>query len=431
MDQELAIDKTLDKEKQSKKKTILYVDDEESNLRIFRMAFKRQYNVLTAISGMDAIEVLRANDVQLIITDQKMPEMTGTELLEKVLPEFPDVIRIILTGFADIEAIIKAVNRCGIYKYITKPWDKGEMSLTIDKALETYQLKKDKFSLVEELEQMNASLEQKVEERTRELEEANKRMMDSIYYAQTIQNSMLPKLEVMKESFDDCFVFFKPLNIVSGDFYWCRRVKDQHTDKTFVASIDCTGHGVPGSLMGMLGESMLKHIVQDKMLYSPEAIINELNIEVDQLLNQHEDDENHHGMDISLVVIDHLKNELLFSGAKQDLVYIKDNEQEMIKGERISVGENHPDQVAVLHTLKIDAPITFYLYSDGYKDQFGGPEYKKFGPAALKNLIYDNHTKPMEEQRAIFEQTLADWTGNELSIDDVLVMGFRILPQNS
>lgn len=190
MDQELAIDKTLDKEKQSKKKTILYVDDEESNLRIFRMAFKRQYNVLTAISGMDAIEVLRANDVQLIITDQKMPEMTGTELLEKVLPEFPDVIRIILTGFADIEAIIKAVNRCGIYKYITKPWDKGEMSLTIDKALETYQLKKDKFSLVEELEQMNASLEQKVEERTRELEEANKRMMDSIYYAQTIQNSI-------------------------------------------------------------------------------------------------------------------------------------------------------------------------------------------------------------------------------------------------
>lgn len=411
-----------------KKNTILYVDDEESNLRIFRMAFKRHYNVITAINGMEAIDILRSNDVQLIITDQKMPEMTGTELLEKVLPEFPDVIRIILTGFADIEAIIKAVNRCGIYKYITKPWDKGEMKLTIDKALESFELKKEKSSLVDKLEEMNANLERKVEERTRELEEANKRMTDSIHYAHTIQNSMLPKLDVMKESFEDCFALYQPLNIVSGDFYWYRRLKDEDKDLTFLASVDCTGHGVPGALMSMLGESMLKHIVLDKKYYEPDAILDELNIEVNELLNQH-DEENHHGMDISLVVIDHNEKTLSFSGARQDMIFVKSGEAEVLKGERFSIGGFAEDtKAAVKHVMTIDETMTCYLFSDGFKDQFGGPDFKKYGTSRFKNLLFENHEKPMSEQKEILEQKLEEWVGDEVRIDDILVLGFQIKP---
>ncbi len=411
-----------------KKNTILYVDDEESNLRIFRMAFKRHYNVLTAIGGMEAIEILRQNDVQLIITDQKMPEMTGTELLEKVLPEFPDVIRIILTGFADIEAIVKAVNRCGIYKYITKPWDKGEMRLTIDKALESYQLKKEKSSLVSKLEEMNANLEEKVEERTRELEEANQRMTDSIHYAQTIQSTLLPKLEVMKESFEDCFVLYRPLDIVSGDFYWYRRVKDDKNDLTFIASVDCTGHGVPGALMSMLGESMLKHIVLDNKSYEPDQIVNQLNTQVEELLNQH-DEENHHGMDISLVVINHQSNELKFSGARQDLVFVKNGEIETIKGERFSIGGFAEEtKEAKSHTVSFDVSTTCYLFSDGFKDQFGGDDFKKFGSSRFKQLLLEIADKPMTDQKDILEQTLDQWVGEEVRIDDVLVLGFTLNP---
>lgn len=411
-----------------KTNTILYVDDEESNLRIFRMAFKRHYNVLTAVNGYEAIETLRANDIQLIITDQKMPEMTGTELLEKLLPEFPDVIRIILTGFADIEAIVKAVNRCGIYKYITKPWDKGEMKLTIDKALESYELKKEKTSLVTKLEEMNANLEDKVEERTRELEEANRRMTDSIHYAHTIQNTLLPKIEVMKESFEDCFVLYRPLDIVSGDFYWYRRVQDGDNDLTFVASVDCTGHGVPGALMSMLGESMLKHIVLDKKMYDSAAIVNELNVEIEELLNQH-DEENHHGMDISLVVVDHLNRKISFSGARQDLVVIKKGELETIKGERFSIGGFAEEtKEAQRHSINLDNQLTFYLFSDGFKDQFGGTDFKKFGPARLKNLLLEISTEPMKKQQEILERTLDEWVGDEVRIDDVLLMGFTINP---
>lgn len=411
-----------------KTNTILYVDDEESNLRIFRMAFKRHYNVLTAVNGYEAIETLRANDIQLIITDQKMPEMTGTELLEKLLPEFPDVIRIILTGFADIEAIVKAVNRCGIYKYITKPWDKGEMKLTIDKALESYELKKEKTSLVTKLEEMNANLEDKVEERTRELEEANRRMTDSIHYAHTIQNTLLPKIEVMKESFEDCFVLYRPLDIVSGDFYWYRRVQDGDNDLTFVASVDCTGHGVPGALMSMLGESMLKHIVLDKKMYDSAAIVNELNVEIEELLNQH-DEENYHGMDISLVVVDHLNRKISFSGARQDLVIIKNGELETIKGERFSIGGFAEEtKEAQRHSINLDNQLTFYLFSDGFKDQFGGTDFKKFGPARLKNLLLEISSEPMKKQQEILERTLDEWVGDEVRIDDVLLMGFTINP---
>lgn len=419
---------TVSRPSKVKTNTILYVDDEESNLRIFRMAFKRHYNVLTAVNGYEAIETLRTNDVQLIITDQKMPEMTGTELLEKLLPEFPDVIRIILTGFADIEAIVKAVNRCGIYKYITKPWDKGEMKLTIDKALESYELKKEKTSLVTKLEEMNASLEDKVEERTRELEEANRRMTDSIHYAHTIQNAMLPKLEAMKESFEDCFVLYRPLDIVSGDFYWYRRINDQDKDLTIVASVDCTGHGVPGALMSMLGESMLKHIVLDKKYYAADKIVNELNVEIEELLHQH-DEENHHGMDISLVVIDHVSKQMEFSGARQDLMIVRHGELETIKGERFSIGGFAEEtKQAIKHSIALDEPLTFYLFSDGFKDQFGGSDFKKFGPARLKDLLVEISDRPMDEQQVILEQTLDEWVGDEVRIDDVLVLGFRLNP---
>ena len=125
---------------------ILYVDDEDSNLRVFDSVFCRYYNIYTANNGKRAIEMLREHEIHMIITDQKMPEMTGTDLLEKTLEEFPDIIRIILTGFADIQAIIKAINKCSIYKYITKPYENSEIKEIIDKGLEIYNMRLKKYN---------------------------------------------------------------------------------------------------------------------------------------------------------------------------------------------------------------------------------------------------------------------------------------------
>lgn len=414
--------------KRRDKYTILYVDDEESNLRIFRMAFKREYNVLTAMGGNEAIEMLRTNDIQCLITDQKMPEMTGTELLERVLPEFPDVIRMILTGFADIEAIVKAVNKCGIYKYITKPWDKGEMKLTIDKALETYELKSDKMNLIDELENANSSLESKVEARTKELAEVNKRLMDSIRYALTIQNAMLMSPENIKEAFTDFFLIFRPLDVVSGDFYWFAETEDEDANPlTIIANVDCTGHGVAGALMSMIGESLLNQIVHEYGITDAAEILENLNIGVQEILNQSENS-NHNGMDASIIVLDRDKCKAYFAGAKQNLLYSEGDKLVTIKGERMSIGGfTDQNRGYVRHIIEyVKGETCFYMFSDGFPDQFGGPHNKKFGSNKLSDAIESNLSKTFSDQKTFLEKTLTDWMGKEKQTDDIMMMGIKV-----
>jgi len=152
--------------------SILYVDDEEANLRVFQAAFRREYTVFTAQSGAIGIDILKNNDIHLIITDQKMPKMTGVEFLEAITPDYPDIVKIILTGYSDVKDILRALNRCGIFRYILKPWNKQEMRITISKALETYQLRKDNKDLVERLQKVNEDLEVRIEDRTKELKQA-------------------------------------------------------------------------------------------------------------------------------------------------------------------------------------------------------------------------------------------------------------------
>jgi len=148
---------------------ILYVDDEENNLTSFRAALRRNYNIFTAISGDEGMKVIAQNDIHIIVTDQRMPGMTGVEFLQHV-PDEPDNIRMILTGFSDVEAIIEAINTGKVYRYITKPWDKDELKITIDNALEAVKLRRDNKYLIRELQEHNENLEEKVRERTIEIE---------------------------------------------------------------------------------------------------------------------------------------------------------------------------------------------------------------------------------------------------------------------
>ena len=148
---------------------VLYVDDEENNLNSFRAALRRNYNVFTALSGEEGMELLSKNDIHVIVTDQRMPNMTGVQFL-RTIPSDQDNIRIILTGFSDIESIIEAINTGNIYRYITKPWDKDELKITIDNAIETVMLRRNNKQLIRELQQHNEQLEEKVLLRTQEIE---------------------------------------------------------------------------------------------------------------------------------------------------------------------------------------------------------------------------------------------------------------------
>ena len=138
---------------------ILYVDDEENNLTSFRAAFRREYTVYTALSAAEGKKILEENPINIIVTDQRMPEMTGIQFLESILGEYPDPIRILLTGYADMEAVIDAINKGQVYKYITKPWDENDFKITIDKAYEVYRLREENKELMKSLVRANKQLE--------------------------------------------------------------------------------------------------------------------------------------------------------------------------------------------------------------------------------------------------------------------------------
>ena len=165
---------------QDRRYTILYIDDEKNNLTIFKSAFYKTYRVITTTSSLEGLKILQDNEVDLVISDHRMPEMSGIEFLEKAYQQYPQIPRLVITAYADVELIIDAINRCGIYQYILKPWDPRELLLTIENALQKYELQKQNKNLIAELKTSNEQLEQKIEERTRDLEKTNRELQDAI-----------------------------------------------------------------------------------------------------------------------------------------------------------------------------------------------------------------------------------------------------------
>jgi len=431
-------------EEEDIKPTVLYVDDEESNLRIFKTAFKRHYEVFTAVSGEEGLEILKENDIHIIITDQKMPKMTGIEFLEKVLPLYPDPIRMILTGFSDVEAIIRAINSGRVYRYITKPWNKDELKITIDKAVETYNLQRENKSLIVDLKQANEGLEQKVKERTQEIEkqnekiqkqslelsEKNRKITDSIRYAQRIQQAILPQIDQIKAALPNSFILFKPKDIVSGDFYWFF----ENEQKLFLAAVDCTGHGVPGAFMSLIGSNLLNALIKYQGLESPDQILARLHLSIKAELRQ-ESNSNRDGMDMALCVIDKNEKYVEFAGAKSSLFYtFHENgqaQQVSIKGDMWSIGgvlKEDETRIFTKHCVIIDKTTHFYIFSDGYQDQFGGQQGRKFMRKNLENLLFGLIDHKPDEQLDALSTHFEQWKGNTEQIDDVMLIGFCLEP---
>ncbi len=419
--------KLAEPSKRQKEFNILYVDDEYTNLRLFEMAFKRHYNVFVAESGAEAIEILRNEDIQLIVTDQKMPRMTGTELLESTSDEFPDVIRIILTGYADIEAIIRAVNKCKLYKYITKPYDQSDMKLTLDKALELFKVTMEKRSLIEELAEINRDLEKKVKERTNELEAANQRLTDGLIFAQTIQETILPKEQDLQREFQDAFIIYQPKDFVGGDFFWHKKTTIDGRDLNIIAVVDCMGHGVAGALLSMIGESQLNKIFSETAGLSTDKILDKLDEGLRKVLTRSGSEKNSATMDVTLAIVDKDNNQLQFSGAKLDLIYMKEGELQRIKGVRKSVGSDWNENVNFeSHTIDLTGVSDFYMYSDGFQDQFNAENTKKFGSKNLLQLLQSVNLFDLKQQKTIISRTMEDWKKDIEQVDDITLIGISL-----
>ena len=255
------------------------------------------------------------------------------------------------------------------------------------------------------------------------IEEKNKDITASIHYAKHIQNALLREEEHVSMHLPDHFILFLPKDIVSGDFYWGA----EKQDCWYFAAVDCTGHGVPGAVMSMLGISFLNDIVTSEQMLSPAEVLNRLRHKIMKELRQTgEADGNKDGMDISLARLNMNTNELEWAGANNSLNLIRNGQLEIIKANKQPIGYHPQNNPFTNHKIQLQKGDSIYLYSDGYADQFGGPKGKKFKYKQLENLLIENNHLSLKEQKEILKNQFIGWKGSLEQIDDVCVFGVRI-----
>jgi len=292
------------------------------------------------------------------------------------------------------------------------------------------------------LKARNEQLEIIVEERTKEISQKNdalevknveiseqkKEIEDSINYAKRIQDAILPLDEEMKKWLPNSFVLYRPKDIVSGDFYWFTKTEN----KLVIVCADCTGHGVPGAFMSMIGSDRLNIIINERGITAPGSILSELNIAIKNSLKQKSgDNSTKDGMDASICSIDLDKGELVYAGANRPLWIIQSGEFSEIKATKCAIAGFTPDnQVFEEHQISLSKGMKFYMSTDGFADQFGGEKGKKYMVKKMKNMIISISDRPYNEQHKLLESEVLDWMENYVKvheqIDDICVMGFEL-----
>ena len=554
---------------------ILCVDDEKMILESLREQiverFGDEFEVEIGEGGEEGLEITEevaedGDNLALVISDQLMPGMKGDEFLVHVHKEFPETLKILLTGQADLESVGKAINHARIYRYVVKPWQEEDLMLTVEKALNSYKqylqlqeynrllhslnaaiqeissevnlesvinkvlkstidsvqaergyllmqegnelklsgatsavqeddeklhalLKENGAQLTEELVQKiskalttggkqpqlvspinkkgknlgyvflenpstkktfndnqrqilqmltsqaaisldNANLYARLEEKTESLEEVNKvikqkneDITSSIRYAKRIQEAILPKVESLKPFCWNSDVYYRPKDIVSGDFYWWID-KDEYF---FVCAADCTGHGVPGGFMSVLSTTMLSESVNVYGLTDPDAILTLVSVQMRAVLRQDEQNTTKDGMDCALLAVNQDQTILKYAGARRHLYLYRNEELQVIKADKLSIAElpEDGDVKFTCHTIEIQPGDTFYMFSDGVIDQFGGPDNRRFNRKRFAKAIEQAQKYPATEHSRFIGKQIEEWMGDYEQTDDMLLMTLR------
>lgn len=266
---------------------------------------------------------------------------------------------------------------------------------------------------------------EEIEEKTKELEILFKQVTDSIHYAKRIQEAILPPNNLVKQILPESFVLYKPKDIVSGDFYWI----DKKGEWCYFAAVDCTGHGVPGAFMSIVGYNLLKDILKNTDSIAPSVIMDKMNDGVANTLHTDTTSgrQTKDGMDMTLCALNYNTLELQFSGAFNPLYIIRENELIQHKADKFPVGMFIGEkQNFTNNSLQLQKGDIIYIFSDGYADQFGGPKGKKFMAGNFRQLLADVSKFPIEKQKTILNQTIEEWRGNLEQVDDILIIGVKI-----
>lgn len=380
--------------------SILIVDDIPKNLQVLGNVLSHEgYKFEFSTDGKKALDWVKRKNFDLILLDVMMPEMSGFEVCEhlKANTKTSDIPVIFLTARTDTESIVEGFN-LGAVDYVTKPFNKSELLARVS---------------------TQVALKKSRDETSQYL----KLLKDSVNYAEKIQDAVLPLQELLNDVFPEYFILYKPKDIVSGDFYWIKRIKNF----VYVVAADCTGHGVPGAFMSMLGITLLNEIITKSSLDNPDQILNSLRKKVKTSLKQTgEVMEQKDGMDIAICMINTENLHLQYAGAHNPLYIFRNNELIEFKGDRQPIAIHIKETDFKNHQIDLQKGDAIYIFSDGYYDQFGGNGNKKFMVRQFKQLLENINQKPMNEQHNILNNTFGDWKGDNDQIDDVLVIGMRI-----
>lgn len=553
------------------RKVILCVDDEKFILetlerQISKSSVSKTHEIEIAESAEEALDIISELDrngdqLAVLVSDQIMPGMKGDELLTKVNETHPDTLKILLTGQASLDAIKNAINSANLYRYISKPWNQTDFTLTIEEAAKSYQqhnkiiefdsqnktlkllnhtahtiseemnmekivnkllhsvvtytkaervyfiLKKDrKFRVIHFLDEdednlksahlesaenivtWNESILDKVIPLTQKnqpagyqmvaemyykdevlgflfaenpyskrpfdhnqfeilkmlelhgsssyenarlyssIEETNRDIMDSIGYAKRIQNSLLPGRNILEKYFKDYFIIYEPKDVVSGDFYWFAEERGYF----FLAVVDCTGHGVPGAFMSVLGSTQLTEIVRHNQITDPAEVLSELHQRINYTLGKNQPDVKvYDGMDLSLLRFDYSLENLEYVGANRPMLLIRERGVMEIPGDKKPIGHTGPyndesgKRVYTKKTVRLRKGDEIYVFSDGFTDEFGADTGKKFGKKRLIQTLLELNRLPFTSRGAEIEKIITEWRGNQPSIDDRVMIGIR------
>lgn len=379
---------------------------------------------LFAVVLLASAYVSRAIKRPILMMKDIILKMGKGELPKERLPVAKDVVGEMVTA---VNTLSESFSKTSMF---ANEIGRGNLSAEYKRLGEKDMLGNALINMRNSLKAYSENLEQQVKERTKEVVEKSEKLevaygeiRDSINYAKRIQEAILPSIELVKKAFPDSFVLYKPKDIVCGDFYWYAA----EGDEAIIGAIDCTGHGVPGALMTVVGNSLLNQIVHIGNNYSPSDILIDLDKRLLETLQQQGNVNTNDGMDAALCKYNKKTKELVFAGAKRPLYIFRKDELIEVKGDKFPIGSFQYEQKKEFkeYRTKVEPGDIVYLFSDGYQDQFGGQSGKKFMIGQFRKLLTDIREKPMNEQHNILEKEIESWKGNSEQTDDILVIGIR------
>jgi phosphoserine phosphatase RsbU/P len=347
----------------------------------------------------------------VILSDHSLPGFNSLEALKISRNYIPDIPFILVTGAASEEFAVECM-KAGVDDYILK-----DSLIRLPTSIKNIFSKTDAEREKKQVENLHTRLQVAYHR----IEENNKNITDSLNYARLIQQAMLPDHALLDDYFAESFVIYKPKDIVSGDFYWFYE-KD---NKLTVCIADCTGHGVPGALMSMIGSALLNEIVHVKGCTQPSKILNQLNVGVRKALKQ-DLTQRCDGMDIAICTINKNNSDVEFAGANRHLAYFrKGREMELIKGNKFGIGGLHADSIVEFtnHSITYHEGDVIYMFTDGYADQFGGAKGKRMMTRNLFKILEKSLSFGLREQESVLLHWLDKWQRNLEQTDDILLFG--------